>query len=927
MTRLVQALVWACLPPALALAQTATPAAQPPVEGPTFRTGVELITVDVTVLDSRSRPITDLHAPEFVVTIDGEPRRVVSAEFVHVDVDAAKKVAATQEDSHFSTNSGPPSGRLILFVVDQGNISLGGARAVLDSASRFLNALSPFDRVAFIAIPPPGPAVDFTTDHAPIREAMSLVHGASSRFDDKFNIGVVEAMSIAQNHDQMKLKEVVDRECGSIGLRADVLERCERDIEMQATQMMAMMREQSSRSLSALRGLLRDLEPVEGQKSMIFISQGLQLETGATELNDLVSLAGLARVTLNILLLESNGMDASRALISPTMQADRNFEVQGLEMLAGQSRGAFFRVAGNGEGIFDRLTSELSGYYLLGVEQVQGDRDGKRHRIGVEVRRKGVTLRSRRAFILPEGATTAAKAEERLGTALRSPFPIPEVPLRVTSYAYRDGAPGKVRVVIAAELQQTDSPSTDYTVGFVLADAENRVVANMVETRALAPADDRPGAPLVFVGSAVVDPGMYTLRFGAVDAEGRRGTVLRPVPAWETTGQEFAVGDLIVAGASERKEGLMPAVEARVGEGRLATYLELYASAPAAFDATAVAVEIAPDDASEPLVRVPARLVEASRPELRIAQAMISTRLLPPGRYLTRVHITRDGKPAGFLTRPFIVLPRVPSATDSPAEPLPAALLGAAPKFELSAVLTPQVIGTMLDLAEQKAPELKSVFAAARAGKYMAAGMEALQAGHQDAASFLGGLDSLQKGQLERALQLLSAGAGQRREYFPAAFYLGAGFAALGRDRDAAGVWQLSLGTVPRPSIVYPLAADARLRDNRPEAIVPLLEPARQQYPEDLEIARRLGLAYVMTGRYGEAVPLLDAWLAKNGTDQDVLFAAVLAMYESSDGRPLPDAARARTTRYAQAYRGPLKGLVTRYVEALQAPAADRPNP
>jgi tetratricopeptide (TPR) repeat protein len=205
--------------------------------------------------------------------------------------------------------------------------------------------------------------------------------------------------------------------------------------------------------------------------------------------------------------------------------------------------------------------------------------------------------------------------------------------------------------------------------------------------------------------------------------------------------------------------------------------------------------------------------------------------------------------------------------------------------------------------------------------------MAALQAGHQDAASFLGGLDALQKGELERALQLLAAAAGPRRDYFPAAFYLGAAFAALGRDRDAAGVWQLSMGATPRPAVVYPLAADARLRDNRPEAVVPILEPARRRFPSDPEIARRLGLAYVMTGKYAEAVPLLDEYLARNVNDQAALFAAVLALYESADGHPLPDAARARMTRYAQAYTGPQKALVSSYLEALQAPAADRPQP
>ena len=58
-------------------------------------------------------------------------------------------------------------------------------------------------------------------------------------------------------------------------------------------------------------------------------------------------------------------------------------------MLAGASRGALFNVTGTGETLFDRIASELSGYYLLGVESDGRDKDGKPHPIRVDVPRKG----------------------------------------------------------------------------------------------------------------------------------------------------------------------------------------------------------------------------------------------------------------------------------------------------------------------------------------------------------------------------------------------------------------------------------------------------------------------------------------------------------------------------------------------------------
>ena len=116
-----------------------------------------------------------------------------------------------------------------------------------------------------------------------------------------------------------------------------------------------------------------------------------------------------------------------------------------------------------------------------------------------------------------------------------------------------------------------------------------------------------------------------------------------------------------------------------------------------------------------------------------------------------------------------------------------------------------------------------------------AAALEALTSGNQTAAAFFKGLDWYSKGQLNEAATQLQLAAGPRREFFPAAFYLGATFAAAGRDRDAAGIWQLAIGKEPRPAIYYILLADARLRDGQSESVIDILKPAYERNPADDE--------------------------------------------------------------------------------------------
>ena len=69
----------------------------PPVEGPTFRTGIDLIAVDVSVVDDDGRPVEDLFAPEFTVKIDGEERRVGVGDAILIPPGARHRITASDD--------------------------------------------------------------------------------------------------------------------------------------------------------------------------------------------------------------------------------------------------------------------------------------------------------------------------------------------------------------------------------------------------------------------------------------------------------------------------------------------------------------------------------------------------------------------------------------------------------------------------------------------------------------------------------------------------------------------------------------------------------------------------------------------------------------------------------------------------------------
>src|SRR6185436_18580391 len=119
-------------------------------EPPVFGAGVEVVAVDVSVVDKDGRPVPDLAAGDFTLTVSGRPRRVVSAEFISeagAPPPDAPETPFEPPTADYSTNEHAHRGRLVLLAVDQGNIPAGGGRATIAAAEKLLDRLGPFDQV------------------------------------------------------------------------------------------------------------------------------------------------------------------------------------------------------------------------------------------------------------------------------------------------------------------------------------------------------------------------------------------------------------------------------------------------------------------------------------------------------------------------------------------------------------------------------------------------------------------------------------------------------------------------------------------------------------------------------------------------------------------------------------------------------------
>ena len=352
-----------------------------------FRAGVELVSIDVTALDSNGRQVTDLTAAEFQVEIDGGRRQVSTVEYIRSadplrQIGAPHKVVVADETFATSNAKGAPRGRLITLLIDQGNIRTGAARSAMNSAKKFVDTLTPEDRVSVVAVPGPGELVDFTTNHDKVREALLRIVGTADAVRSRFNLSISEALAIYMHSNAAMAAEVILRSCGA--LTGTDFERCEREVDSDAAEVVNEIRRRTQDSVHGMRTVLQSLAGFEGPKSVIVISEGLVFEGLGGETDDLAGVAADSRASIDVLLLDVPRFDAAQVAVPTTPRQDRDLQVTGLEQLAGASRGELYRINTTAEYAFDRISRALDGYYLLGVESRPEDRNGRRHRTAVK---------------------------------------------------------------------------------------------------------------------------------------------------------------------------------------------------------------------------------------------------------------------------------------------------------------------------------------------------------------------------------------------------------------------------------------------------------------------------------------------------------------------------------------------------------------
>jgi tetratricopeptide (TPR) repeat protein len=251
-------------------------------------------------------------------------------------------------------------------------------------------------------------------------------------------------------------------------------------------------------------------------------------------------------------------------------------------------------------------------------------------------------------------------------------------------------------------------------------------------------------------------------------------------------------------------------------------------------------------------------------------------------------------------------------------------LIGAQPPaFKAADVLKPDMLKVVFDLLEKSHPTAKAAFAKARGGQFEGTALMALDSGDQTAGSILRGLEFLSKGQLNPAATQFGIALRSPGDSAIASFYLGACFAAGGRDKDAVAAWERARGAqLPVPNLQVVLA-DGWLRMGQPAQAIEPLKEALDKQPQNDGIRKNLAIAQSYMGLHEQAYPTIRPYLQKNPNDVDALMVALHALYQTHvEGKTLSGAEddKARAGEYSRAYiaaKGPMMALVEKWAEFL----------
>ncbi|HYM26474.1 MAG TPA: VWA domain-containing protein [Vicinamibacterales bacterium] len=428
---------------------SASPRAQQPSPGqPIFRSGTELVLVNVVVRDKNGAVVRNLTRDDFSVTEDDKSQTITSFDFEELDklnADATPreepqpvlppKPAARPAESAEAKDrgAGTPSvkidmhgRRLIVLFFDLSSMQPEEVTRAVKAAHDYIDTkISPADLIAVASFSTSlEVAQDFTADRGQLASVIDAFGGNSGAGFELGTTGDVEDTSDNGN-----------------AFTAD-------DTEFNIFN--------TDRRLEALQSLADELTGIEQKKSVIYFSSGMsqQGQDNQVELRrttDRLNRANVSLYAADMRGLQANvpGGDATQGSRRGTSvfsgaSVTNQFQSQAgsqdaLTTMAEDTGGRAFFDSNTFGQVFDKVVADTSAYYVLGYSSTNPSRDGRFRRIKVKLKRTDLKLEYRSGYYAPRDFAHSTKddREQQLQDQLTSDLSATDLSAYVSSAYFR----------------------------------------------------------------------------------------------------------------------------------------------------------------------------------------------------------------------------------------------------------------------------------------------------------------------------------------------------------------------------------------------------------------------------------------------------------------------------------------------------------
>ena len=629
-----------------------TAVAQQQTQRPVFRSGTDIALIDVAVVDDAGVPIRGLTAEDFIVTVDGQRRRVEAVDFLQFGV------SSPPASSHLNNASSSDSGRgsrTIVVAIDDLSARPAENAGLLAAADRILGSLDPADLVGLVTTSGFGPVVAPTTDRRKLRAALTSreVAGRNDSRSDPFYISAKEAIAF-DNRDRRVIGSVEQRECG-----AGDMNQCGSRLRATARRLAVEARHRRDEQLQAYASILASLRSMPKPRVLIVLGKGLATDGSSNrdEIQRIAHLASEAGVFLYTLTEMADAVDItdrrSTNCLPPCVdhhrarQEESAFLIGGMQIVAKAAGGEAFRVIGTGDRFFERVLLETSGIYRLGVEVAnQGETDAAALRITTSKREAIVRVVRHLAGGLngTENLTIDDAVRQRIAQGGYA-FGVP-----ITLALAVRGDPRLDRHELALSARIPASVSGPLSIAFAVLDDDGRVHASGERTLEAATIDNGYDASF-FVPVRATSKG-YRVRLAAGSGDGRIGSVERRlVPDVADLGIALASRIWLYWSADDRRPRFT--VDAVPASATIIASIDLYPKAQTQALRVRVRFSFVNDENSEPYLEHEVAAEPAGAGLRATPRSEISN--LPPGEHTVIAAILEAGQLMGRQTAVFRV--------------------------------------------------------------------------------------------------------------------------------------------------------------------------------------------------------------------------------------------------------------------------------